>query len=73
MTEPTPTPNAAPAPKRLLRSREDRWIAGVSGGIATYAGIDANLVRLLWVVAALVSCGTAALVYVAAWILVPEE
>lgn len=73
MTTPQPTTHPGPAPKRLVRTSNDKWISGVCGGLARYAGIDANLVRLLVVVAALVSCGTALLVYLAAWVLMPEE
>lgn len=77
MTQPPETgyqgPPPVPGPKRLVRSREDRWLAGVCGGIGQYAGIDPNLVRLLMVVAALLSCGTAVIAYVVAWIVVPEE
>ncbi|MBA2463498.1 MAG: PspC domain-containing protein [Nocardioidaceae bacterium] len=73
MTTPQPAPQPRPAPKRLVRTRDDRWISGVCGGVARYAGLDANLVRLLVVIAALASCGTALIVYLVAWILMPEE
>ena len=36
--------------KRLYRSRSNRWIAGVCGGIAEYFGIDPILIRILAVV-----------------------
>ena len=39
--------------KRLLRSRDDRVLAGVAGGIANYLDIDPTLVRVGFVVAAL--------------------
>lgn len=58
--------------KRLYRSRTDRKIAGVCGGIAEYFKLDPTLVRLLWVIFAL-SGGTGVIAYVAAWLLVPEE
>lgn len=61
------------APKRLARSRDDRWIAGVCGGVARYAGVDANLVRLLVVLGTILGFGSLILVYVVAWILMPEE
>lgn len=77
MTEHTPEPRPTgtgpqPAPKRLVRSRDDRWLAGVCGGIGAYAGIDPNLVRLLAVVGALFSGGTLLVAYIVAWILMPE-
>jgi len=34
--------------KRLYRSRRDRWVAGVCGGIADYYNVDPTIVRLLW-------------------------
>jgi len=58
--------------KRLTRRRDDRMIAGVSSGVADYLGIDPTLVRLLVVVATIFTGGTAALAYIAAWILMPE-
>ncbi len=64
--------NRPSTPRRLVRS-DDRWLGGVCGGIAEYTGTDPNLVRLVAIVAGLVSFGTAALVYVAAWLLMPEE
>jgi phage shock protein PspC (stress-responsive transcriptional regulator) len=67
-----PPPPAPPAPNRLLRSRNDRWIAGVCGGIGEYAGVDPNLVRLLAVVGAVFSAGTLFLAYIVAWIVMPE-
>ena len=69
----TPLPPQSPAaPKKLLRSRNDRWIAGVCGGIGEYAGVDPNLVRLLAVVAAVFTGGTLFLAYIVAWIVMPE-
>lgn len=58
--------------KNLVRRRDDRMVAGVCSGVADYLGVDPTLVRLLAVVLAIVSAGTAAVAYVAAWILMPE-
>ena len=58
--------------KRLTRRRDDRMVAGVSSGIADYLGLDPTLVRLLVVVATIFTGGTAALAYIAGWILMPE-
>lgn len=66
------TPPRQTGPRRLVRSRDDRWLAGVCGGVAQYAGIDPNLVRLLAVVGAVFSGGTLFVAYVVAWILMPE-
>jgi len=69
----TPPPSPAPAQKRFVRSRDDRWISGVCGGIARYLGVDANLVRLIVVLGTLFGFGSFAVAYVVAWILMPEE
>jgi phage shock protein C len=61
-----------PNPKKLLRSKDDRMIAGVCGGIAKYAGIDAVIVRLA-MVALVIFGGTGLPLYLAGWIIIPEE
>jgi phage shock protein C len=83
-TPPEPTPPQQPqatqppyrvppaTPRKLLRSRDDRWIGGVCGGIGEYAGIDPNLVRLLAVVGGVFSAGTLIIAYIVAWIVMPE-
>ncbi|AOW93267.1 PspC family transcriptional regulator [Rhodococcus sp. WMMA185] len=58
-------------PRQFTRSVDQKMFAGVCGGVAEHFGLDANLVRLLTVVAVLVTGGTAALVYLAAWMLMP--
>ena len=72
MSEPTPTPMPSVAPRRLTRSRDDRWLSGVCGGVARYSGVDANLVRLLVVLGTVLGLGSLLVAYVAAWILMPE-
>ena len=73
-----PAPGAAgPRPaiaglNRLRRSRGDRWLAGVCGGLADLSGIDAWIWRLLMTVLALFG-GAGVLVYVLLWIFVPDE
>ncbi len=44
-------------PKKLYLSRRDRKLAGVCGGIAEYFGIDSGLVRVLWVLFAVLAGG----------------
>ncbi|GAA3765796.1 PspC domain-containing protein [Terriglobus aquaticus] len=56
----------------LMRSRLDRKIAGVCGGIARNQGWDSNVVRLIWVVLVLFA-GTGVLAYIVLWIVLPEE
>lgn len=58
-------------PRPFTRSNDKKMFAGVCGGIAGYFGADVNLVRLLAVIAAICTGGTAALVYLAAWMLMP--
>lgn len=58
--------------RRLTKSRTDRMIDGVCGGVAAYAGVDATLVRLAWVLLTLLG-GSGILLYIAAMILVPKE
>lgn len=58
----------------LRRSRSDRMIAGVVGGIAGYFGIDSTLARVLYVVGSIVSVAfPGILVYVIMWAIVPQE
>jgi phage shock protein C len=58
--------------KKLYRSRDNRMIFGVCGGIAEYFDVDPTLVRLLWLLFAL-SMGSGILAYLIAWIIIPEE
>jgi phage shock protein C len=63
-----------PAPKKLMRSRADRKIAGVCAGMSHYLDLDVTLVRLVWVlVTILAGIFPGVVVYVLAWIVVPEE
>jgi phage shock protein C len=59
-------------PKRLYRSRKNRYIAGVCGGIAEYFGVDPTLVRLLTLLSILIP-GPQFILYIIAWIVIPEE
>lgn len=65
------SPTAQPRPKRLYRSRTDRVIGGVCGGVAEYFGIDSLAVRLAFLV--LLFFGGGAILYIIFWILVPEK
>ncbi|MBD3164294.1 PspC domain-containing protein [Candidatus Woesearchaeota archaeon] len=59
--------------KKLYRSRKNRMIAGVCGGLGEYADIDPTLVRLLWVIATIFTGGAGILAYIIAWIIIPEK
>ena len=67
MTEPNINPS-----KRLYRIREGRVVAGVCAGIAAYFGIDPTLVRLLFALFTIFG-GAGVLLYLVAWIVIPEE
>ena len=56
---------------RLYRSRQERMIAGVAGGLAEYFGVDVIVSRLLWVLAFFMGGGV--LVYLIAWLVIPES
>jgi phage shock protein C len=58
---------------KLRRSRDDRMIAGVCGGLARTFGIDAAIVRIALVAATLLGFGTGAVVYVICCFLMPED
>ena len=57
----------------LRRSKTDRVIAGVVGGLAAYFGVDPTLLRVVYVVGSIVSAAfPGLLVYVLLWLLIPE-
>ena len=58
-------------PQSWRRSRSDRWVAGVCGGIGRSLNIDPVLVRV--VMAVLIISGPGIVFYLAAWLLMPEE
>jgi len=60
-------------PARLYKSRIERKLFGVCGGIATYANVDPTIIRILFVVAAFASFGFMILLYIVMAIIVPNE
>lgn len=58
---------------RLYRSRRDRMLAGVAGGLAQMWGADPSLVRIIWALLVVFTGGVALLVYIVMAIVVPEE
>lgn len=58
---------------RLYRSRDERVLAGVAGGLADYLDVDPSLVRVVWVILALFSGGGFLIVYIVMAFVVPEE
>jgi phage shock protein C len=61
---------SSPPYKKLYRSRQDHMIAGICGGLAEHFGIDSTWVRLLFVLLFFVG-GSALLIYVVMWLIVP--
>ncbi len=59
--------------KKLYRSKKNRIIAGVCGGIGEYFNVDPTLIRLLWLLISVMSAGSGIIAYVIAWIIIPEE
>ena len=59
--------------KKLMRSRNNRMLCGVCGGIGDYFTVDPTIIRIIWVIGEIASCGTALLAYVIAAVIIPEE
>ena len=59
--------------KRLLRSRANRMLCGVCGGIGEYLNIDPTLVRLIWAMCSLASVGMGCVLYFIAAVVIPED
>ena len=58
--------------RKLYRSRTDRKLAGVCGGLAQYFNIDPTLIRVLFVVLAVLG-GSGLIIYLLMWLIVPNE
>ncbi|HET9259808.1 MAG TPA: PspC domain-containing protein [Acidimicrobiia bacterium] len=58
--------------KKLRRSKEDRLIAGVAGGVAEFFDLDATIVRVVWAFMAIFG-GFGVLLYLIMWVIVPEQ
>lgn len=59
--------------KKLTRSRDEKWIGGVCGGIAEYSGVDANIIRIMVVVGTLLGAGSLIIAYIVALFLIPLD
>ena len=73
LTTEATTGTIASMTRRLTRSKSDRKIAGICGGVAEFFGIDSTTVRVLWVIAGIIPGGWGVLPYVVLWIVLPEE
>ncbi|MBV9843724.1 MAG: PspC domain-containing protein [Kutzneria sp.] len=58
--------------RRLRRSRDDRMLGGVCGGVAELVGVDPALVRVAMVLLTVFSLGSGVVLYGACWVVVPE-
>jgi phage shock protein C len=58
--------------RKLYRSKTNRQLAGVCGGLAEYFNLDATLIRVLFVLLAVLG-GSGVVLYVAMWIIVPKQ
>jgi phage shock protein PspC (stress-responsive transcriptional regulator) len=61
----------ADAKKKLTRSKDDRWLAGVCGGLAEYFNVDGTLIRVLFILFSF-AVGGGILIYIILWIIMPE-
>ena len=58
--------------KTLRRSRTDKMVAGVCGGLGKYFGLDSTILRLVFVLL-LIFAGTGLLAYLIMWLVIPYE
>ncbi|MCJ8014328.1 PspC domain-containing protein [Paenibacillus sp. KQZ6P-2] len=59
--------------RKLYRSRRDKMVTGLCGGLSEMVGIDSTLLRILLVITAFFSCGTTLFFYFVASLVVPKE
>jgi phage shock protein PspC (stress-responsive transcriptional regulator) len=72
MVEMTTTEGVNDVNPRLVRPRDDRWIAGVCSGLARRFGLPSGMVRLIFVVSCVLP-GPQFLIYLVLWALMPSE
>ena len=58
--------------KKLVRPKDGAMIGGVCAGVARYFGLDATLIRVIWVLVVCIG-GVGLLAYVICWIVIPGE
>lgn len=58
--------------KKLYRSKTDKQVAGVCGGLAEYLKIDSSIVRIIWALIAL-TAGVGVLLYIVCALVIPER
>jgi phage shock protein C len=58
--------------KRLYRSNTNRILGGVCAGLGEHLDVDPTVIRLIWAVVTVLSLGTGIIIYILAWIIIPE-
>lgn len=59
--------------KKLYRSKKNRIIAGICGGLGEYFNVDPTIVRLIWVFLVVFGMGAGILLYIIFWIIIPKK
>ena len=60
-------------PKKLVRSRHNRMLAGVCGGLAEYFNIDPTMMRVITIILTVTPFVPAGIIYLLLWLLIPER
>ncbi|HXH87370.1 MAG TPA: PspC domain-containing protein [Gaiellaceae bacterium] len=68
----THEPTEQAAPRRLVRTRDERWLAGVSAGLGRYFDVNPLVYRIAFAALAFAG-GTGLVLYLAAWLVIPRE
>jgi phage shock protein PspC (stress-responsive transcriptional regulator) len=59
--------------QRLYRSKNNRILGGVCAGLGEHLDVDPTVIRLIWAVVSVLSIGTGIIIYILAWIIIPED
>lgn len=59
--------------KKLKRSKSNRMLCGVCGGLGEYLNLDPTIIRIIWIFCALAGLGTGAVIYIIVAVIMPEE
>lgn len=59
--------------KKIYKSKTDRKIFGVLGGLANYLGIDSTILRIVYVLLSVFVLGSPIIIYLIAALIIPEE
>jgi len=65
--------NLIMAQGRLTRSRYNKWLAGICGGIAEHFGWNADALRLVWLVLTVGTMFCGGIIYLILWLIMPQE